>query len=634
MEMRRRLAIVCTATAFLIAGAAVPWIDADRTGIGGLLAAIGMCIVAAPIVWQTITAMRATGFAATQFYMDQYVVLAMGACAATGQYLTGGIVAVILVLGQMLEERTVIGVEYAISRLRELGRMRARRIEDGSENEVEASALAPGDLVRIRPGDAIPADAVIEEGEALVNQSNITGESLPIEAGPGDRIFAGTTNLNGLLTARVAGSGGDTVMARVQRILEEAKETEAPIIRMAEDYARYYTPLVLVVAASVYLFSGDINRAISVLIVSIPCAFVLASPSALVTAIACASRLGLLVKGARHLEDGKRIDTVVFDKTGTLTQGALEIERVWLHGEDDRETILGLAAALERHSNHPVAKAVHRAGAAWMPDIEASLVEECAGQGVSGVIGGRHVRVGRLRWLRSLGVPLGERPPDAVSFSLAGIVIDGHHAATLGLADQVRSEAAEALERLRALGIERMVLLTGDRQTVAEGIASRLGLAEFKAECLPEDKMRYIEELKASGATVMVVGDGLNDAPALAAGHLGVAMGALGNDVAIHTADVALMNNDLRRLADLLELSHRTVGVINQNLLCGFLFIIAAVTLSTLGWISPIVAAFVHEFSAFFVIFNSARLLRFDGLVDEDKAETEPCMLEPIKASA
>ena len=633
-EMRRRLTLVFVASALLLAGGLLPVLRPGQESVGGALALVGMLVMALPIVAQVFTALRATGFAATQFYMDQYVVLAMGACLATGQYLTGGIVAVVLVLGQMLEERTVIGVEYALARLRELGAVKATRLDpvSGAETTVSAQELSPGQRIRLRPGDAVPADARVLSGEALLNQANLTGESLPAEVRPGDRVFAGTVNLNGLLEAEVLEAGDGTVMARVQRILEEAKEAESPIISMAEDYARHYTPLVLLIAASVFFFTQDINRAIAVLIVSIPCAFVLASPSALVSAIACASRLGLLVKGARHFESGRRIDTVVFDKTGTLTEGVLHVAKTWIHGTTHTAAeATALAAALEQNSKHPVARALAAAGesSASAFKFQPSSLSESAGLGVSATVDGRAVRVGRLRWLgEHCGVALAEAPAEAEAHSLVGLAVDGVHVATFGLADRLRPEAAEAIARLRSVGVTRFVMLTGDRRSVAERVAARLGLTDFVAECLPEDKQRHIERLKADGARVMVVGDGLNDAPALAAGDLGVAMGALGNEVAIATADVALMSHDLRRLADLLVLSRRTISTINQNLLAGFVLIIGAVTASAAGLVTPIMAAFWHEFSAFFVIFNSARLLRFDGLADEpatedDRASTE-----------
>lgn len=638
-EMRRRLTLVFIASVLLLAGGLLPALRPGQDSLGGALALLGMLVVALPIVVQVFTALRATGFAATQFYMDQYVVLAMGACLATGQYLTGGIVAVVLVLGQMLEERTVIGVEYALARLRELGAVKATRLDPASaaETTVGAQDLVPGDRIRLRPGDAVPADARVLSGEALLNQANLTGESLPAEVRPGDRIFAGTVNLNGLLEAEVLTAGDGTVMSRVTKILEEAKEAESPIISMAEDYARHYTPLVLLIAASVFFFTQDINRAIAVLIVSIPCAFVLASPSALVSAIACASRLGLLVKGARHFESGRRIDTVVFDKTGTLTEGVLHVTNTWIH--DSAHTpaeALGLAAALEQHSKHPVALAIQRAATADSALPSVSDLTESAGLGVAATAGGRTLRVGRLRWLSEThAIALAPLPPEAESHSLVGLAVDGVHVATFGLADRLRAEAPEAIARLRSIGITRFVMLTGDRRSVAERVAARLGLDEFVAECLPEDKQQRILALKASGARVMVVGDGLNDAPALAAGDLGVAMGALGNEVAIATADVALMSHDLRRLADLLVLSRRTIGTINQNLLAGFVLIIGAVTASAAGLVTPIMAAFWHEFSAFFVIFNSARLLRFDGIqsIDtEPQPATPPVAAEPAVA--
>ncbi|MBC8009385.1 MAG: cation-translocating P-type ATPase, partial [Burkholderiales bacterium] len=417
-EMRHRLGLVFAASALLLAGALLPVLRPGQESIGGALALVGMLVIAVPIFVQVFTALRATGFAATQFYMDQYVALAMGACLATGQYLTGGIVAVVLVLGQMLEERTVIGVEYALARLRELGAVKATRLDPatGAETTVGAQDLAPGDRIRLRPGDAVPADARVLTGEALLNQANLTGESLPAEVRPGDRVFAGTVNLDGLLEAEVLTAGDGTVMARVTKILEEAKESESPIISMAEDYARHYTPLVLLIAASVFFFTQDINRAIAVLIVSIPCAFVLASPSALVSAIACASRLGLLVKGARHFESGRRIDAVVFDKTGTLTEGVLHVAKTWIH--DPAHTpadALGFAAALEQHSKHPVALALQRAAAELSPSglkSQVSALQESAGLGVSALVDGRAVRVGRLRWLgETCGVPLAPPPP-------------------------------------------------------------------------------------------------------------------------------------------------------------------------------------------------------------------------------
>jgi Cd2+/Zn2+-exporting ATPase len=597
------------------------WLRPEQDLVRQSLALVAALIVAIPIVSGLINAIRSTGFAATQFYMDQYVVLALAACLATEKYLTGAIVAIVLLFGQMLEERTTVGVEMALAKLRQLSKIRARRKSGDSHTEVEATELRPGDEIRILPGESVPADATILTGHALIDQSTITGESVPVEVGPGSEIFAGTNNLNGSIDARVTGTGEDTVMGRVQSIIEEAKESEAPIISLAEDYARYYTPLILLIAASVFFFTQEIERAIAVLVVAIPCAFVLASPSAMVSAIAAASRMGLLVKSVRHLESARLTDTVVFDKTGTLTEGKLELEETAVHSDHyDAASILRLAAAIESQSNHPIARAISQT----VPENErpaVSALTEHHGLGLEGIIEGKTILIGRPSFLEKSGITLAVDPAVHTRHSLVLIAIDGVHAATFLLADRIRPEAAETLTRLRALGITDFVMLTGDRTEVAETIAARVGITDFKANCLPQDKVDHIRALRAAGKRVMVVGDGLNDAPALAEGDLGVAMGALGNDVTVHTSDVALMSGDLRRLADLLLLSSKTVNIINQNLLCGFAFIIIAIALSSLGFVNPIAAAFFHEFSAFFVIFNSARLLRFDGMEQTKSVE-------------
>lgn len=611
---RRRLTLLFAAAALMGASLVSGWLRPGQEAVQGTLALLATLIVATPILHGVITAIRSTGFAATQFYMDQYVVLALAACLATGKYLTGGIVAIILVFGQMLEERTTVGVEMALSKLRQLNRLRARRKLGDAEVDCEAADLQLGDEILIRPGEIVPADARIISGQAQVDQSRITGESEPVEVSPGSEIFAGTSNLNGYLHAAVTGAGTDTVMGRVQSIIEQAKESEAPIISLAEDYARYYTPLILLIAASVFFFTQDIERAIAVLVVSIPCAFVLASPSAMVSAIAAASRLGLLVKSIRHLEKARLVDTIVFDKTGTLTRGQLELEKVLVHDDAlDSKAVIQLAAALERQSNHPVARAIAQAGNGQdLPAITGFT--EHSGLGLEGRSEGRDLLIGRSSWLLKQGVELAIDLSTLTRHSLVLLACNGKHIATFLLADQVREEAPEALRRLRSLGIENFCMLTGDRKEVAAHIAGQMGITQVHAECLPEDKVRHIRDLRAAGHRVLVIGDGLNDAPALAEGDVGVAMGSLGNDVTIHTSDVALMSNDLRRLPDLLLLSARTVAIINQNLLCGFAFILMAITFSSLGFVNPIAAALLHEFSAFFVIFNSARLLRFDGL--------------------
>lgn len=583
------------------------WLRPDHDDVYALWAMAGLALAATPVFIDSLSSLRSEGFEATKYYMDQFVALAILACFATAQYATGTIVAAILIIGQILEERTTLGVEEAIDALTRMARVKARLLGADGESLVDAASLAEGARIRLLPGDTVPADAEILSGHTTLDQAAITGESLPVEAAPGARIFAGTTNLTGSLEARVLCAGSETVLGRVTRIVEEAKTSRAPVMRLIDEYTRYYMPLVLIIAGFVLFFTQDVQRAIAVIIVAMPCAFVLASPSAMVAALAVASRMGVLVKSSQFFEVAQHIDTVVFDKTGTLTTGQLQVTAVRPADGRSPDALLAEAAALEAQSTHPVARAVRTAaeqrGLAYARDLPAT---EAAGFGMRA--GG--LLAGRRQFLEQHGVavPAGEGTKD----SLLHVAREGAYAGAIHLADRVRPEAAQTVEQLRELGIEHFHMLTGDTAAVAESIAQTTGITEVRAQCLPEEKLAEVQRLKAEGRRVLVIGDGVNDAPALAAGDLGVAMGALGSDVAIKTADVALMGHDLRMLPAFLRLSERALRIINQNLLWGCIFIVCFIALSAFGVISPIVAAVLHEFSAFFVIFNSARLLRFD----------------------
>jgi Cd2+/Zn2+-exporting ATPase len=605
-SLRQRLTLIFVGLALGGACGLLRVLRPDQPEVAGLLIAIGAVVIAWPIVRDALAGMGATGYGAAKFYMDQFITLAVAACFATGRYVTGGVVALILVVGQLLEERSVLGVREAVESLLKLSRVRARRLRDGREEEVDATELAVGDRVRVLPGETVPADGCVQSGTSTMDQAHITGESLPVEVEVGGTVFAGTVNVTGSLEVEVTRTGDATVIGRVRQIVEEAQQSRAPIVRLTEEYARYYTPLVLLIAGFVLFFTRDFDRAIAVIIVSIPCAFVLAGPSAMVAALATASRLGILVKSVRFFEAATTIDTVVFDKTGTLTTGQLSVQRA----EDEA---LALAAAAARHSTHPVSRAVvATAERRGLVVDEATGIEELPGRGLRAVVGGRAVRIGRAGWLRQEGVAVADGD-GADHLSALHVAADGRLAGVIYLADTLRGEAKPLGAALRAEGVEQVVMLTGDRAGVARMIAAELEIDDVRAECLPEQKLAAVNELKEQGRQVLVLGDGVNDAPALAAGHVGVAMGALGSDVAIRTADVALMSGNLARLPQFLALSRRTVQVINQNMLWGLAFIALFILGSSFGFISPIMAAVLHEFSAFFVIFNSARLLRFEA---------------------
>ncbi len=591
------------------------WLAPLQAEVAAIWSMAACVLAAVPIIRDTIAGVRMKAAENTEFYMNQFITLAVVACFVSGRYTTGGIVAIILLVGHILEDRTMLGASQAIDNLLSLTRTKARRMnKDGSEEEVDAEALQSGDLVLVRPGDTIPADGTVEGGFSSVNQASITGESLPVEVESGAKVFAGTSNLTGALQVRVTNVGDSTVLGRVHHIVEEAQTTRAPIIRLTEEYARYYMPLILIIAGFVLFFTRDLERAISVFVVAIPCTFVMAGPTAMVAALATASRLGILIKSVRFFEAANEVDTVVFDKTGTLTTGQLNVMEIQSAAGFDDATVLAQAASIEQHSSHPVARALVRAAQQkQLALIEPGDVEEAHGLGVAGRANGNTVVVGRPAWLTQHRIEHAAALRETESsHSELLVAIDGVYAGSIFLADTVRGESQSVVARLEKQGIEQSIMLTGDRPGVAQSIAAQVGITEFKAGCLPEQKLETVTQLKAGGKSVLVVGDGVNDAPALAAGNLSMAMGALGSDVAIQTADIALMSSDLRRINDFLALSDRTLRVINQNMLCGLLFVGIAIVLSGLGYIPPVAAAFLHEIGAFFVIFNSARLLRFE----------------------
>ena len=467
----------------------------------------------------------------------------------------------------------------------------------------------------MRPGDNVPADGVIVTGQGTFNQANITGESLPVDKKPGDETFAGTQNLTGVLEIKVTRAGTDTTLGRVRDLILAAEKTKLPIMRIIDQYMVYYTPFVLVIGALVWAFTRDIDRVIAVLVVACPCAFILASPTAMVAALSAAARLGILIKNVGDIELAARINAFVFDKTGTLTTGLLAVSRLAPLGDVKPAELLRLAASAERYSNHPTARALSQLAAeAGVPLAEPRDFAETAGRGIQAEVDGAKITIGRAQWLRdnevagdfTASVDLNETE----GFSLIFVARDGQCIGWIGLQDQTRPEARESLIKLKELGARRIAMVSGDREPVATRVAREIGVEEVVAECLPENKVEFVRNFKGRGYRVAVVGDGVNDAPALAAGDMGIAMGAAGSDVAINSATIALMNSDLRRLPFLVNLSRQTRSVINQNFMFGIVFIIGGLSAGAFGYLTPIVAALLHNVGSLIVVFNSARLVR------------------------
>jgi len=596
---------------FVINAFIVDWLFPQGATVAGGSAFIGAVILGYPIVLTAIKDLR-RGFLS----INELVAIAVLAAFTSADYKTAGVVAFFMLMGEIIETRTAEGARASIESLIRLTPTKARRIKtDKSEEEVPASELAIGDIIRIRPGDNVAADGVIVSGQGSFNQATITGESLPADKKPGDEVFAGTQNLTGLLEVKVSRAGQDTTLGRVRELILAAEKTRLPIMKIVDQYMGFYTPLVLVIGALVWAFTHDLNRVISVLIVTCPCAFILATPTAMVAALSAAARLGILIKNVADIEAAAKINAFIFDKTGTLTTGQLAVSRLAPIGEVKPAELLRYAASAEKYSNHPTAKALAQlADDAGVPLAEPQNFSETAGRGVAAEVGGLKILVGRAQWLQDnhvsgnflQSVDLSETE----GWSLIFVARDGRCIGWVGLQDQTRAEAREALAELKAADVRRVAMISGDRQAVATRVAAEIGCEEVQGECLPQNKVEFVRNIKSKGYKVAVVGDGVNDAPALAAGDIGIAMGAAGSEVAIHSATIALMNNDLRRLPFLIKLSRSTRAVINQNFMFGVLFIIIGLTAAAFGIVGPIVAAILHNVGSLIVIFNSARLVR------------------------
>ena len=583
---------------------------ADPRGVQDLSALLGALLLGVPIVVRSIS-----DLIHGERHMMELVAIAVVACIAIGEYWEAGVVAFLMLLADLIQHRTALGARQAIEGLIRMTPTRAHLIEDGQLREVEAIALRAGQHVRIRPGEIVPMDGEISSGATTMNEASITGESLPVDKGVGAQVFAGAVNLTGSIEAAVTRVGADTTLGQVRSLILDAEKTKIPLMRIIDRYIHWYTPVVLMIAFTMLFFTKDMHRAITALLVTCPCAFVLATPTAMVAALSASARLGILVKDVGDLEAAGRLNAIAFDKTGTLTTGQLAVTRLAPASDVDPARMLTLAAAAESHSNHPVAQAIVRvANEAAITIPEAQDIHEEAGKGLRARVAGTAVMVGRDSWLKEEGADFAAvqvDPKELEGYSVLYIAEGKRVIGWIGLEDKARPEAKKATADLRKLGIRRLTMFTGDRWSVARRVAAEMGCTEVEAECLPKRKLSIVHKMKAAGMHVAVVGDGVNDAPALAAGDIGIAMGAAGSDIAIHSASIALMSSDLSRLPFLIRLSRKTRTIVNQNLLFALLFVVVGLTLASMSYLTPITAAVMHLIGSFLVIFNSARLVRF-----------------------
>ncbi len=573
-------------------------------------------------------AARGAFYSLRSLVLDMNFLMTVAAAGAIviGDWFEAAAVMFLFSLGNALEARTVERTRDSIRSLVDLFPTKATILHGDHEDVVDVSAVKIGDIFIVRPGEKIPTDGEVVSGGSTVNEAAITGESIPVEKHVGDQVFAGSVNLAGSFDARAAATSVDNTLAKVIHLVEEAQADKAPSQRFTEVFGRYYTPAVVLLAVLVaalmpYITGVTLVRAVytslTLLVVSCPCALVISTPVAIVSAIGNAARNGVLIKGGAHLEAAGGISVVAFDKTGTITTGQAEVTDVIAAEGFTEAQVLSLAASVESRSEHPLAQAILRhAGEQRIAAEQITDFETFTGMGAAARFDDSTCIIGNSRLMEQLGVdiaPQYERLLDLQKQGKTAVMVatNGLLAGIIAVSDTIRATARDAFAELRKIGITRIVMLTGDNEGTARAVARDLDVDEYYAELLPQDKVDIVRVLIERYGKVAVVGDGVNDAPALAASTVGIAMGAAGSDVALETADIALMSDDLVKLSYAVRLSRGTLRIIRQNITFSLFVIFLLVSTTLIGWLRLSLGVFGHEGSALLVIANGMRLLRY-----------------------
>ena len=598
------------------------------------LVADSLMIAAAVMAGAEVAARAVASLRNRHVSIELLVTIAASGAIVIGEYWEAAAVTFLFVLGSVLEGAAMARTRKVIGDLLDLAPVRAIVVRDGAQLEVDPSAVEIDERVLVRPGDKMAVDGVVDSGASTVDEQSITGESVPRDIAAGDAVYAGTINESHAIWVRATGVGSDTTLARIIERVEEAQEARAPVQRFMDRFSAWYTPSIIVLAAGVLVVTGNIELALTVLVIACPGALVISTPISVVSGIGRAARSGILMKGGDYLERAGRIDTVVFDKTGTLTTGKPEVSKTvaltsapQLPSEDedarreawsDEDRMLWWASVAEAGSAHPLAQALLRRSASLGAIPNDADTESHAGLGVTARYGGTTVVVGSPRMLESesTAVTISDAGRAAIEqlqnegVTVATVAVGGVLVGLIGFADRIRSDAPAAIAALQASGV-RTVLATGDSHQTAAAVAGVLGIDEVHAELLPEGKLELVQTLKSRGAVVAMVGDGVNDTPALTAADIGIAMGVAGSDIAIETADIALLTDDLNKVAEAAMLSRATLRNIYQNVAIALLTVGALLTGVLVGAVHMASGMLIHELSVLVVIINGMRLLGY-----------------------
>jgi heavy metal translocating P-type ATPase len=548
------------------------------------------------------------------------VVLALIGTTFVGEYLAGAVVSFMMIFGEFLEELTMEKTKNAVRELIRLVPTTCRKRIDGEYSVVPIKQVRVGDYIQVIPGERIPIDGVIVSGQAAVNESSITGESMPVDKSAGDRVFVGSLNENGVMEILTEKIGSDTVLGRIIKTVHQAQNNKGKAQKAADTFAKYFLPIILSVCVLVWFLTFDLMRVMTILVIACPCALVLATPTAVVAAVGNAAKRGVLIKGGVALETCAKVTTICFDKTGTITLGQPNVVAAECFGGHSRADLLDLVAIVEKNSQHPIGKAVMRYV------VEAGVDPRRVPDGAFEMLFGRGVRVGvgadvyevsnrkALEGKTGASKEISDFLAAQESLGRTALVALKNGAAVGGLAvaDKIRSTVRRTVQELQDIGVKRIMVLTGDNPVTAKAICAEAGIPEFDASLLPEEKLAHIETMKKNGEIVAMVGDGVNDAPALVLANVGIAMGAAGTDVAMEASSIALMSDKIEMLPATFALSKRTYKIIQQNIwVFAVLVNVVGVAVSGMGYLNPIMAAIVHNASSVFVVLNSSRLLGF-----------------------